>query len=245
MITGKYPSRSGFEWVLVPKSKRGIHPNEITQTEALKSKGYKTAIYGKWHLGPIKEPIYPFKMALMNMSVFHIAMIPPKWQDIALLNGNDTLEMNPDQSKLTELYTQKAISFIKKNKKEKFFVYLPYAMSHSPLHPGSRFAGKSKRGTYGDVVEEIDWYVGEILATLKKEKLEKNTIVWFILPYLLFYALMFMLACLLCFFAIVVWAICYEFHNEFITSASWAFGGVMVVGISLTIYLARRDKDER
>lgn len=182
MMTGKYPPRSGFEWVLGPKSERGIHPDEITQAEALRSKGYKTAIYGKWHLGSTKRTYLPLQNGFDEYVGFPYSndMIPPKWQDIALLNGNDTLEMNPDQSKLTELYTQKAISFIKKNKKEKFFVYLPYAMPHVPLHPGPRFAGKSKRGTYGDVVEEIDWNVGEILATLKKEKLEKNTIVWFI-----------------------------------------------------------------
>ncbi|MEG1545026.1 MAG: sulfatase [Tannerellaceae bacterium] len=182
MMTGKYPARSGFEWVLGPKSEKGIHPNEITQAEALKSKGYKTAIYGKWHLGSTKQAFMPLQNGFDEYVGFPYSndMIPPKFQNIALLCGNDTIEMNPDQSKLTELYTQKAITFITKNKKEKFFIYLPYAMPHVPLHPGKRFASQSKRGAYGDVVEEIDWYVGEILSTLKKEKLDKNTLVWFI-----------------------------------------------------------------
>lgn len=182
LLTGKYPPRSGFGWVLSPDSERGIHPDEITQAEALKQQGYKTAIYGKWHLGNTKREYLPLQNGFDEYVGLPYSndMIPPKWQDIALMCGNDTLEMNPDQSKLTELYTEKAITFIKKNKKDKFFVYIPYAMPHVPLHPGKKFAGQSKRGAYGDVVEEIDWAVGQILSTLKKEGLDKNTLVWFI-----------------------------------------------------------------
>lgn len=181
LMTGKYPSRSGFGWVLDPKSPKGIHPKEKTLAEALKEQGYSTAIYGKWHLGSTKKEYLPLQNGFDDYVGFPYSndMIPPKFQDIALMCGNDTLEMNPDQTKLTELYTQKAISFIKKNKKNNFFLYIPYAMPHTPLHPGKAFAGKSKRGTYGDVVEEIDWSVGEILNTLRKNGLDENTIVWF------------------------------------------------------------------
>jgi arylsulfatase A len=181
LLTGRYPSRSGFGWVLSPNSDRGIHPNEITQAEALKKQGYKTAIYGKWHLGSTKKEYLPLQNGFDEYIGLPYSndMIPPKWPDIALLSGNDTLQLNPDQSKLTELYTENAISFIKKNKKEKFFVYIPFAMPHVPLHPGNKFAGKSKRGIYGDVVEEIDWAVGEIISTLENEGLDKNTIIWF------------------------------------------------------------------
>lgn len=182
LLTGKYPPRSGFGWVLSPDSERGIHPNEITQAEAMKQQGYKTAIYGKWHLGSTKKEYLPLQNGFDEYVGLPYSndMIPPKWPDIALLCGNDTLELNPDQSKLTEFYTEKAISFMKKHKSDKFFVYIPYAMPHVPLHPGIKFAGKSKRGTYGDVVEEIDWAVGEILSALKQEGLDKNTLVWFI-----------------------------------------------------------------
>ena len=182
MLTGKYPPRSGFGWVLNPDAKIGIHPLEITQAEALKSKGYKTAMYGKWHLGSTKKEYLPLQNGFDEYIGLPYSndMIPPLWQDIALMSGNDTLEMNPDQSKLTELYTSKAIQFIKDNKKEKFFIYLPYAMPHVPLHPGKKFEGHSTRGKYGDVIEEIDWAVGEIIAALKKEKIENNTIIWFI-----------------------------------------------------------------
>ena len=182
ILTGKYPARSGFDWVLGPKSKRGIHENEITQAEALKKTGYKTAIFGKWHLGSVDKKFLPLQNGFDKYIGLPYSndMIPPQWHDIALFSDNDTLEMNPDQSKLTELYTKEAISFIKKNKKDNFFVYIPYAMPHVPLHPGKNFQGKSKRGIYGDVVEEIDWAVGQIIQTLEKEKLAKNTIVWFI-----------------------------------------------------------------
>lgn len=181
LLTGKYPSRSGFDWVLYPDSERGIHPKEVTMAEALKEKGYNTAIYGKWHLGSTKKEYLPLQNGFDEYVGLPYSndMIPPKYPDIPLMKGNDTLEMNPDQSKLTALYTKEAISFIRKNKNKNFFLYLPYAMPHVPLFPGKDFVGKSKRGTYGDVVEEIDWSVGEILKVLKKEKLDQNTIVWF------------------------------------------------------------------
>ena len=182
LLTGKYPPRSGFDWVLYPESERGIHKNEITQAEALKSKGYKTAIFGKWHLGSSKKEYLPLQNGFDEyVGLPYINdMLPPKLPDIALMHGNDTIEMNPNQAKLTELYTNEAISFIKKNKDESFFVYIPYAMPHVPLFASENFAGKSKRGIYGDVVEEIDWYVGKLLSTLEKEGLDKKTIVWFV-----------------------------------------------------------------
>lgn len=182
MLTGRYPSRSGFAWVLDPTSPKGLHPQELTMAELLKEQGYATAMYGKWHLGSTRKEFLPLQNGFDEYVGLPYSndMIPPNYQDIALLNGNDTLEINPDQSRLTELYTQKTISFIKRHKKSPFFIYLPYAMPHVPLHPGKNFAGKSKRGAYGDVVEEIDWAMGEIIKTLEQEGLEKNTIVWFI-----------------------------------------------------------------
>lgn len=182
ILTGRYPARSGFDWVLDPKSPIGIHPEELTVAELLKKQGYKTAIYGKWHLGSTKKEYLPLQNGFDEYVGFPYSndMIPPHYQDIALLSGNDTLELNPDQSKLTKLYTDKTISFIKRHKKSPFFVYIPYAMPHVPLYPGKAFAGKSKRGAYGDVIEEIDWAVGQILEAVKREGIEKNTLIWFI-----------------------------------------------------------------
>lgn len=181
LLTGKYPIRSGFPWVLNPDSEIGIHPQEITLAEALKDLGYKTAIYGKWHLGSTKKEYLPLQNGFDDYLGFPYSndMIPPKFQDIALLNGNDTIAMNPDQSVLTELYTEKAISFMDKHKDEQFFIYVPFAMPHTPLHPGKKFVGKSQRGLYGDVVEEIDWAVGEILNAVDRNNLQEKTIIWF------------------------------------------------------------------
>jgi arylsulfatase len=181
LLTGRYPGRSGFGWVLNPDSPRGIHPKEITLAEGLKGQGYATAMYGKWHLGTTKPDFLPLQNGFDDYVGLPYSndMIPPKWPDIALMNGNDTLELNPDQTKLTKLYTQKAIDFIEKNSEKPFFVYLPFAMPHVPLFPGSDFQGKSRRGLYGDVIEEIDWAVGEILTYLKANGLSENTLVWF------------------------------------------------------------------
>lgn len=181
LLTGRYPPRAGFRWVLNPNSERGIHPDELTLAEILKGQGYHTAMFGKWHLGSTKKEYLPLQNGFDEWIGFPYSndMLPPKYPDIALMCGNDTLELNPDQSLLTGLYTNKAIDFIRRNKEHSFFLYVPYAMPHVPLFPGKAFLGKSKRGLYGDAVEEIDWGVGEILKALKDSGLEDNTIVWF------------------------------------------------------------------
>ncbi|MDH6533517.1 arylsulfatase [Parabacteroides sp. 52] len=181
LLTGRYPPRAGFRWVLNPDSEQGIHPQEVTLAEALKEKGYATAMFGKWHLGSTKKEYLPLQNGFDEWVGFPYSndMLPPKYQDIALMCGNDTLELNPDQSFLTEMFTEKATSFIRENKEKPFFLYVPYSMPHTPLYPGKAFLGKSKRGLYGDAVEEIDWGVGQILETLREAGVEKNTIVWF------------------------------------------------------------------
>ncbi|MCB9304261.1 MAG: sulfatase [Lewinellaceae bacterium] len=181
LLTGRFPVRSGFDWVLYPKSERCIHPREWTLAEGLKQAGYATACYGKWHLGTTKKEYLPLQNGFDEYVGLPYSndMLPPQHPPIALMEGNDTLQLNPDQTQLTALYTARAKAFIRKHKKEPFFVYLPYAMPHVPLHPGEKFAGRSPRGAYGDVVEEIDWSAGEILELLKAEGLDKNTLVFF------------------------------------------------------------------
>lgn len=181
LLTGRYPPRAGFRWVLNPDSEKGIHSKEQTLAELLKAQGYHTAMFGKWHLGSTKKEYLPLQNGFDEWTGFPYSndMLPPKYPDIALMCGNDTLELNPDQSLHTELYTNKAVDFIKRNKENPFFLYMPYPMPHVPLFPGKAFIGKSKRGLFGDAVEEIDWAVGEILKTLKDTGIEENTIVWF------------------------------------------------------------------
>jgi arylsulfatase len=95
------------------------------------------------------------------------------------VENEKTIETNPDQSKLTTRYTEKAVAFIGKNRDKPFFLYVPHTMPHVPLAVSKKFAGKSKQGMYGDVIMELDWSVGEILAALKKHELEKDTLVLF------------------------------------------------------------------
>ncbi len=178
LMTGRLPVRSGLNAVLGPASKKGIHPKEITLAEGLKETGYATAIFGKWHLGHLSQYL-PLQHGFDEYTGFPYSNDMDWNRPIPLVQGNDTLELNTDQRKLTALYTERTIDFIKRNKEQPFFVYLPYAMPHVPLHPGEAFAGKSKRGTYGDTVEEIDWSAGIIMKTLKALNLEKNTLVFF------------------------------------------------------------------
>jgi len=180
LLTGRYPIRSGFGWVLVPNSPRGMHPNEWTMAEGLKAVGYATAGFGKWHLGVTKSEYLPLQNGFDEYLGLPYSndMIPPRWKDIPLIDGNDTIEHNPDQTLLTGRYTQRALSFIEKNKDNPFFLYLPYAMPHVPLNPGAKF-NNSERGKYGDVIEEIDWSVGRITAKLKELGIDENTLVVF------------------------------------------------------------------
>lgn len=180
LLTGRYPIRSGFGWVLSPRSPRGMHPEEITLAEGMKNVGYSTAMFGKWHLGVTKTEYLPLQNGFDEFLGLPYSndMIPPKWKDIPLIDGNDTLEHNPDQTKLTKMYTERAVDFIERKKDEPFFLYVPYAMPHVPLMPGEDF-NDSERGAYGDVVEEIDWGVGEIMKTLKAQGIAENTLVFF------------------------------------------------------------------
>jgi arylsulfatase A len=184
LLTGSYPNRVGILGALGPASRIGINDNETTLAEVLKSKGYATAIYGKWHLGhhpkflPTQHGFDDyFGLPYSNDMWPHHPTA--KFPDLPLIEGEKTVEHNPDQSKLTTQYTERAVKWIEKNKDKPFFLYVPHAMPHVPLFVSERGRGKSAAGLFGDVIEEIDWSVGEILATLKKHELEKDTLVIF------------------------------------------------------------------
>lgn len=142
--------------------------------------GYATAAYGKWHLG-LAEQYLPLQHGFDEYFGLPYSndMQPPRWGSLPLIEGNDVIELDPDQTELTARYTERAVDFIRRHREEPFFLYLPYAMPHLPLHPGAAFAGRSPRGAYGDVIEELDASVGEILATLRDEGITENTFVFF------------------------------------------------------------------
>lgn len=184
LLTGCYPNRVGILGALGPASKNGISDKEMTLAQMLKAKGYATAIYGKWHLGhhpkflPTRHGFDDyFGLPYSNDMWPHHPT--SKFPDLPLIEMEKTIEKNPDQTKLTTWYTERAVKFIEQNKGKPFFLYVPHNMPHVPLFVSDKFKGKSSQGLYGDVIEEIDWSVGQILATLKKCDLDENTLVIF------------------------------------------------------------------
>jgi len=189
LMTGCYPKRvdmhrsSRGKCVLFPLANKGLNPNEITIAEILKQQGYATCCIGKWHLGdqptflPTRQGFdYYFGIPYSNdMGKKQRRSNPP----LPLLRNEKVIEAPAVQDTLTKRYTEEAIRFITKNKDRPFFIYLPHTMVHDPLHAGKEFRGKSANGPYGDAVEEIDSYTGQILKTLKDLKLDKDTLVVF------------------------------------------------------------------
>jgi arylsulfatase len=186
ILTGSYPNRIGFSGALGPNSKKGINPSEYLMSEMFKDKGYNTAIYGKWHLGDNKKFLPTnhgfddfFGILYSNdMWPFH-AEYPDSYPDLMLYDYDKPIEILTDQSELTMELTRKSISFIEKNKDNPFFLYLAHPQPHVPLFASSKFKGRSDHGLYTDVIEEIDHSLGLIMETLKKNNLDKNTIVVF------------------------------------------------------------------
>lgn len=197
LLTGCYNVRVSILGALGPKSRNGINADEVTLAEICKQKGYATACYGKWHLGhhekflpmqhgfddyfglPYSNDMWPY-----HPGVAHLPMEErlKRWPHLPLIDGNEIV--NPkvtaeDQKNLTTQYTERAVSFIEENKERPFFLYVPHSMVHVPLFVSDKFAGKSKRGLFGDVVMEVDWSVGQILDTLRKHELDDDTLVIF------------------------------------------------------------------
>jgi len=188
LLTGRLPVRTGVTGglgVFFPHSSTGLPTSEITIAKALKEKGYQTGIVGKWHLGA-KAQYLPnsfgfdeyFGIPYSNDMIPGNNNIP--YPPLPLYHNHDVLETNPDQHQLTKRYTEASVDFIKKNKDKPFFLYYPNNAPHVPLYASSNFNGKSKRGTYGDVVEEFDWSVGRIIQALRDFKLDNNTFVLFL-----------------------------------------------------------------
>jgi arylsulfatase len=190
LLTGRLPIRNGIygehRVVFYPNSSSGLPHSEITIAQALKQKNYKTAIIGKWHLGHLPEYLplnygfdyyfgIPYSNDMGKVNIF-TSMNPP----LPLIRNNEVIEVEPDQRLLTKRYTEEVIHFIKENKKKPFFIYYANNFPHIPIYASDDFRGKSRRGLYGDVVQELDWSVGQVLNALKEEKLDKNTFVIFL-----------------------------------------------------------------
>lgn len=190
IMTGCYANRVGIEGAMEPWYKFGLHEREVTLPKLMKQRGYATGMVGKWHLGTPVEflptrrgfdewlglpysndqwPLHPEK--------------PGKFPPLPLFDGEKVINPNlshRDLEQLTIQYTERAVSFIERNQARPFFLYVAHTMPHVPLAVSERFRGTTKRGLYGDAVEEIDWSTGEILAALRKHGLEQDTLVLFL-----------------------------------------------------------------
>jgi len=188
LLTGCYPKRVGMhEHVVLPPDDHGLNTDEVTLADLLRERGYATGCFGKWHLGH-RPGLMPtdqgfdtfFGVPYSNdMAQFHRRPDSAYRFQLPLMRGSDVIEWEPDQRLLTRRYTEEAVAFIEAHRDEQFFVYLPHSMPHVPLYASEAFRGKSSNGPYGDVIEEIDWSVGEIVATLERLDLAANTLVVF------------------------------------------------------------------
>ena len=188
LMTGCYPNRLGISGALGPNSPIGLNPDEETLAELLKERGYTTGIFGKWHLGDKKE-FLPLQQGFdeyygvpysHDMWPLHptIKFPPLNW-----IEGNEKkqeIKNLDDASQITSTVTTKALSFIRRHKNQPFFLYVPHPLPHVPLATSVSFRGKSKRGIFGDVLTELDASIGQVMDELKKQGIDKNTVVIFI-----------------------------------------------------------------
>ena len=193
------PSRIGLMTGVHPYRGGGLNDDnrasKITMAEMLKEQGYATALLGKWHLG-MREGLHPLDQGFdyyygtpgsndvpapkgksQNYDVFQTAK-EEDWP-VPLMRNHERIELPAKQSLFTKRYTAESIRFIRENSKKPFFLYLAHNMPHVPIFASEKFKGKSKSGIYGDVIEELDWSVGEIVKTLKQKGLLENTLVIF------------------------------------------------------------------
>jgi arylsulfatase len=200
LLTGCYPNRIGIHGALPPRSKVGINNTEMTLAQLLKQRGYATAIFGKWHLGdspqflplhhgfdeyfglPYSNDMWPWRPGDLFLPPDDRRRRRDEYPELTMFEG-DKIAIpqitHDDQNQLTTWYTEHAVNFIERNKDRPFFLYLAHNMPHVPLHVSDKFRGKTKRGLYGDVIEEIDWSVGQVMDALKRAHVEEKTWVIF------------------------------------------------------------------
>lgn len=188
LLTGCYPKRVGMQkHVIFPRTDYGLHGEEVTIADMLQEQGYATGMFGKWHLGhrpgllPLDQGFDHFYGVPYSndMSQFHRKEGAKYDLHLPLMRDNEVIEWEPDQREITRNCTLAALEFIDQAKDEPFFVYMPYSMPHIPIYTSEEFVGRSPRGVYGDVIEEIDGSVGQVLARLEAHGLTQDTIVIF------------------------------------------------------------------
>lgn len=185
LMTGKYPFRVGLAaGVLRPDAKNGLAHEEWTLGDVFQSAGYATGYIGKWHLGfqpgmrPMDQGFGSYFGVLHNLDRFETAHFESEG-GMPVLRGDEVIHRPAVPAEMTGLYTRECLHWIERNRSSSFFLYVGHAMPHLPFDASASFKGKSRRGLYGDCIEELDWSVGEILAALRKLSLADKTLVIF------------------------------------------------------------------
>jgi arylsulfatase A len=186
-MTGCYAKRVSMPNVIFPSCPTGLSTDEHTVAKLLKAQGYSTMCIGKWHLGDQREFLptrhgFDHYFGLPYSNDMGGGEEDPKKNErppLPLLRDETVVEAPAVQDTLTARYTEEAVRFITGNQSKPFFLYLPHTAVHVPLHPGRNFRGRSKNGTYGDWVEELDWSAGRILDTLRILGIASRTLVLF------------------------------------------------------------------
>jgi arylsulfatase A-like enzyme len=205
LLTGRLPVRNGMfgtpagtaPKVFRDNAAEGLPLDEITVAELLKSAGYQTGIVGKWHLGQLPQFLptrqgfdwwfglpysHDMRMTVARDKGYQTAAYytpKPEYWDVALMLNDRVIERPVDHRTLTKRYTEQAVQFISERKGGPFFLYIAHSLPHIPLATSPEFAGRSAGGLYGDVIEELDWSVGQVLDALRAAGIERNTLVLF------------------------------------------------------------------
>jgi arylsulfatase A len=182
LMTGCYPVRVGILGALGPPAKVGISDRELTMPQLFKSRGYATGMVGKWHLGSLPQFLptrhgFDEWFGLPYSHDMSSKAHPGRFPDLPLYENEKVVELNPDPGTLVTRYTEHAVSFIERNADHPFFLYLAHSLPHVPLGVSDKYKDKSGHGMYGDVTQELDWSVGQVLSTLKKLNLDDKTLV--------------------------------------------------------------------
>ena len=175
LMTGRYGVRAGVPNVLGPNDSTGLSESETTIPQVLKPMGYRTACVGKWHLG--SQP--RFLPTQRGFDEFYGMLFSNDQGPCTLLRNGEIVDSQAPLDSLTQWYTARAVDFIRRAKDGPFFLYLAHTAPHMPLVASTLFRGKSRAGVYGDVVQELDWSVGQVLAELSANGLDENTLVIF------------------------------------------------------------------
>jgi arylsulfatase A-like enzyme len=189
LMTGRWQQRVGLEWAIYPGQKKpGLTQSETTVAKLLKDAGYRTAIFGKWHLGYQKEyapNAHGFEkfVGLLSGNVDHYS----KKENTGELDWYEDTTAKEEKRYSTDVITERTVDFIEKNAKSTFFLYVPYNAVHWPFQPPDKPSDVRDKSTwlngtrkdYAAMLERVDAGVGKILAALDKHKLADDTLVVF------------------------------------------------------------------